>query len=352
MVDTKGGAAGWDAIDEALGRLYPEAEPKHYGTLLKWRLGGRDPLDGISVYAREDHWHFVTYGMSELYAKESEVPDVSGWGFEFTLRLAIISDEEPPVWALNFLQNLARYVFSNNNPFAPGHHVDLNGPISLANPDTEIRAITFVDDPELGVIDTPHGRLRFLQIVGLTLPEYAVIEQWDAQRLLHALAPHIPLFVTDLGRASLTDDPTIAAAIAEGVARYGSSTGSVFVQDATWRSEASPGSDTIRTTISVGANASERIARMLSARLPFGRGLLIDGTDAAVGFQPGERLIITDRGDHFVEIHLPPPILAELIAVLRPTAGTYSLPGAPGLVVRIIRSQIRDQDGTVVAEVG
>ncbi len=196
------------------------------------------------------------------------------------------------------------------------------------------------------------GALRFLQIVGLTLPEYAVIEQWDAQRLLHALAPHMPRFLTDLSRTSLIDDPIIADEIAEGVARDGSSTGSVFVQEATWHQERSPGSDTVRTTISIGANAAERIARILAARLPFGRGLLVDGTNEAIGFQSGERLVITDRGDHFVEIHLPQPILAELTALLRPTAGTYSVPGAPDLVLRINKSQIRGQDGTVVAEVG
>ena len=40
-------APGWDAIDAALDRLYPGIEPKHYATLLKWSLGGPDPLDGI-----------------------------------------------------------------------------------------------------------------------------------------------------------------------------------------------------------------------------------------------------------------------------------------------------------------
>ena len=44
---------------------------------------------GISIYRAEDppHWHFVTYGFSELYSKESDDPAVSGWGFELTFRL-------------------------------------------------------------------------------------------------------------------------------------------------------------------------------------------------------------------------------------------------------------------------
>ena len=59
---------GWDAITQESERVYPgQDNPKHYGTLISWRLGGNDPLDGISIYDGGDYWHFVTYGLSELY---------------------------------------------------------------------------------------------------------------------------------------------------------------------------------------------------------------------------------------------------------------------------------------------
>jgi suppressor of fused len=338
---------GWSAIDAALERLYPGVEPKHYGTIIKWRLGGPDPLDGISVYERDDHWHYVSYGMSELYEKESGDPDESGWGFEFTFRLARTPGEtEAPLWAANLLQNLARYVFGSGNPFGPGHHLDVSGPISLDHPDTAIRAITFTDDPELGVIDTPHGRLRFLQVVGLTLEEYATIERWDATGVLDALRPHLPLLVTDVARGDLTTAPDVAAAIEEGARRDGSSTGALYVQDASWART----NGTV--TLTFGAHAAPRIARVLAARLPFGRNLLVDAADGGTGFLPGERLEVTDLGDGYVEVQLPPAVLTELTDVLRPTAGTYRLTSAPDLVVRIVKSQIRNQDGTVVNEIG
>ena len=38
-------SVGWDAIDEALLKVYPEQEPRHYGPVLKFMLGGEDPLD-------------------------------------------------------------------------------------------------------------------------------------------------------------------------------------------------------------------------------------------------------------------------------------------------------------------
>ena len=84
-------------------------------------MGGRDPLDGISVCKRVaplPHRHFVTSGLSELYAKESDDPATSGHGFELTLRLACKPDDaEPPAFACRFLQNLARSVFETGNVF-------------------------------------------------------------------------------------------------------------------------------------------------------------------------------------------------------------------------------------------
>ena len=63
-------ANGWDSITNLCDKVYPNQEnPKHYGTLISWRLGGNNPLQGISVYDGGDYWHFITYGLSELYEK-------------------------------------------------------------------------------------------------------------------------------------------------------------------------------------------------------------------------------------------------------------------------------------------
>ena len=85
-------APGWDAIDKLCDKVYPnQKNPKHYGTMIKWIFGGNDPLDGISVYDGGDYWHFITYGLSELYEKESEDKEWSGYGMEFTLKLKKIT---------------------------------------------------------------------------------------------------------------------------------------------------------------------------------------------------------------------------------------------------------------------
>src|SRR5262245_16129374 len=112
-------APGWDAIEAAFRPIYGDQEPKHYGTIIRASLGGPDPLDGISAYKRDDgspHWHFVSLGLTELYSKETDDPKVSGYGFELTFRLACRPDDkDPPIWALNLLQNLARHVFQSGN---------------------------------------------------------------------------------------------------------------------------------------------------------------------------------------------------------------------------------------------
>jgi hypothetical protein len=340
-------APGWAAIDSALGRLYPDVEPQHLGTLLKWSLGGPDPLDGISIYERADHWHFVSYGMSELYTKESQYEEESGWGFEFTFRVArAAEDTDPPVWAANFLQNLARYVFASGNPFAVGHHMDLNGPISLSTPDTAIRAVTFAEDPELEPVDTSHGKLVFLQIIGLTLAEYGAIEQWDAGKVLAALEKNLPLLVTDLSREDLTKEPETAAAIAEGSLRDGSSTGSLFVEQSSW-TELPDG-----IALIFGANAAERVGRILNARLPFGRGLAVDSADGGVWFRLGDTVATAKASEGIREITLSTEALTELTSRLRPVAGVYPLTTAPGVQVEIVKSHIRDPEGNLVFEVG
>ncbi len=162
-------APGWSAIDRALNQLYPQQKPKHFGTVVPAALGGQDPLNGVSAYLRMDplpHWHYITYGFSDLFVKESPDPDTSGYGFELTFRLACSDDStEPPTWPIGLLQNLARYVFKSGNVLADGHWMNANGPIALET-DTLICSLGFINDPELKGIDTPHGHLDFLQLVG------------------------------------------------------------------------------------------------------------------------------------------------------------------------------------------
>ena len=107
---------GWDAITNECKRVYKNQDnPIHYGTLISWDLGGDDPLEGISVYESEEYYHFVTYGLTELYDKSSSNKDVSGYGMEFTLKLKKdnYENEEAEIKGIcGIFQTIARMTFT------------------------------------------------------------------------------------------------------------------------------------------------------------------------------------------------------------------------------------------------
>jgi hypothetical protein len=344
---------GWDAITAALERLYPGQEPKHYATALKWMFGGPDPLDGVSVWKRMEpvpHWHYLSYGLSELYAKESGDADTSGYGFELTFRLACEPDEaEPPAWAINFLQNLARYVFKSGNVFDDGHWMTANGPIALER-ETLICSMGFVFDPELPAIDTPNGRMRFLQVVGLTEDEERACKRWDTRKLLDALLPAMPLWVTDLARPSLLDDPEVRRRVEEGAARDGSSSGFLFTDVLGWETSKrllrAPVAE-----ITIGARQVDELIALLPLRLPFGRGFHFASRERALAFEHGETDRVTEE-DGKLTLHLSDATVRELARTLKPVAGTYEVPGFGAVRWKVQKTTIRDPQGNVVRTVG
>ena len=65
-------SSGFNAIENHFGKLYPkEVNPKHFCPVVAWRFGGNDPLDEIDIYNGDEYYHFVTFGLSELYEKEN-----------------------------------------------------------------------------------------------------------------------------------------------------------------------------------------------------------------------------------------------------------------------------------------
>lgn len=203
-------AVGWLEIDKKMIALYGEQNPRHYAPPVHYILGGQDPLDGTSIYDsnnQEFHRHFISYGMSELYYNEEAAGgEFSKWGFEFTFRLKPFDeDENDPIWAINMMNNLARYVYESGKYFEPNHFIPANGPIRLESKENiDIVGIAFTVDPELGVIETPHGEVTFLQLVGITSKELERLEAnpktGEVEKLLDELRKDNPLLITDLMR--------------------------------------------------------------------------------------------------------------------------------------------------------
>lgn len=206
-------APGWDAISDALRDLYSGAEPlADFAPVHPYALGGPDPLDGVRIYGCHEprpHWHMVSCGLSELYGKETDDPEVSGWGIEFSIRVARGSaDDVPPKWAAALLQQLAKYVISQR-PFAPGHTIHVapgtfnDSPAQEEATPTLLAALAFALDPELGVIDTVNGTVAFLQVAALTEAEYAGAQGGNAPAALERVERDVPLHIVDRDRPSM-----------------------------------------------------------------------------------------------------------------------------------------------------
>src|SRR6476659_3851172 len=159
---------GWDAITAAVEALYPGSTPVHVAPGSGVHFGSG--VQGISAYPTSaGHWHYVTYGLSELWAKESADLEQSGFGYEFTIRVPRSNHEErPPEWPFNLAEQLARSVRGGADYWI-GHRLDLGGQIDGRA--SRLTAIAFVLDPQLGSIDTLNGKVTFLQLFGITHDE-------------------------------------------------------------------------------------------------------------------------------------------------------------------------------------
>ena len=200
-VDTR----GWDAITEAFEKLYPgQDDPLHFGTLIPWQLGGNDPLRGISVYDGGDYFHFVSYGLSELYEKENEDPEWSGYGFEFTLKLKKVglADEDAEIRTIcGIFQTLARLTFQNGEIFQPDEYIYTGQTEGMDNRQQSALTgfITALD--EAGEIVTPNGKVQFVKLIGATDAELKAL--YEKKITVKEIAEKIGSDMTDYTRVSV-----------------------------------------------------------------------------------------------------------------------------------------------------
>ena len=342
-------APGMTAIASALANLYGyHVRPVHWGTQSPMRAGGEDPLDGVSAFPSPsgEHWHYVTYGLTELYEGEASFPfqpGVSGFGFELTFRLARLPGEDAPSWPVLMLQRLARYVFRSANVFRSGDHMALNAP--MGDRPSAIEGALFTLDPELKPLDTARGEVRFLQVVGITADELEAVKDWRCEGFLELMSRRNPQLVTDLRRPSLMHDPVFAHACREGARQEGSSHGSSFASMVRWE-ETNRGLE-----LTVGAIAVPDLLRALRLRLPFNRPFRLHGRRGSVRFVPGLSAGWAQEGRELV-LHVPWDAAAALAEALAPRRGRYECHAFPGLKVVVRPTDVRGPRGELVRVIG
>jgi hypothetical protein len=196
-------APGWDALDGVFTSAFAGQEPHHWAT--DNALPAQDGIWGISAYREGDAWFYVTYGFSDVFdlfrspnedSGEADGIKWSGFGFELTMRVNS-GDPVPPVWPVELLNKLGKYVYQTRGGFEHGHRLDPGGPITGGNPPTRLTALAFATDGEFGPIDTPLGRVEFVTTVGITADELAHMKATSTDAVLAELKQQSPSLVTD-----------------------------------------------------------------------------------------------------------------------------------------------------------
>ncbi|KAK7109117.1 suppressor of fused homolog [Littorina saxatilis] len=233
---------GLEAIYSACRRLYPDQpNPLQVTALVKYWLGGPDPLDYISMYSNPGdparqippHWHYISFGLSDLHG-DGRVHDTgggtdgpSGFGFELSMRLKREPEEtNPPTWPAALMQALARYVFQSENVLCSGDHVSWHTP--LDGSESRVQHMLMTEDAQLQPITAPFGVVNFIQIVGVCGEELKAAQHWNGPGVIELLRSKPtaggPWLVTDMrrGETIFELDPQLSDRVEQGIEQEGS----------------------------------------------------------------------------------------------------------------------------------
>lgn len=349
---------GWDAIVAAFERLYPEqTDPWVVAPDVARADGGDDPLEAVAIYGASEpvpHWHYVGMGMTELYdveqASEVEVTEgvaYSGYGVELTFRLADPAagpEGTPPTWPVRMMQALARVVFDSGTVYVVGDRVNTKRPL---HGESALVGVSFAADPELPPLETPSGRVEFLQVVGITRDELRDLGAWGDPAYLEIMRQHVPGLVTDLGRPELASIPAAEAAIQDAIAAGGDA-GELFVEGM------EIDFDEQDVILTLPQPVVEMVGRTIGLRTPYGKELQLMSPDATVAFLPVDwpsdvsaALLAPGEG----EIHLTGEQAASVVEHVKPEEGIYTVPGVVGLVWRVVPGS-QDADAPLAEPAG
>lgn len=201
--------SGWDAITAEARRIYPNQDnPKHYGTLIRWSMGGPDSLDGISIYDGGDYWHFVTYGLSELYEKVSTDKEYSGFGMEFTFKLKKdnYENEESEIRGIcSWLQQIASASYTNGEIFNVYEYLYTAKDDGIdSRKKSNLTGFITIPDTDFKSIDTENGKVDFVEFIGVTNDELLALKNKELS--VEELYKKLQSDVTDYNRKSVLNN--------------------------------------------------------------------------------------------------------------------------------------------------
>ncbi len=206
LLEEESKGSGWAAITATFEATYPgQKKPRHLGANSSRRSGGQQPLEAISVYDGGDYWHFVTYGLSDVYDESlKENPKTSSFGMEFTYKLKKQEDDvekEVIIGTANLLQTLAGLTVNQGDIFKPYDYLYTGQTEGIdVHQKSQLTGFICVLDPDIKGVDTPNGRVEFIEFIGMTDAELKTLSDRESVRALYKKLPR-PL--TDYRRKSL-----------------------------------------------------------------------------------------------------------------------------------------------------
>lgn len=171
---------GMEVIDNAVERVYPsELIHTNYVPMIRWDLGGPDPLDRVTIYDGGDYYKYVTYGLTELYDKKSKDLKKNGFGMEFTFKLKkdAYKDEERELKnVVGILQTLARSTKEDGEIFKPYEYIYTGQTVGMdIERKSNIVGFITIPDRELKPAYSAYGRADFIAFIGVTEQELQAV---------------------------------------------------------------------------------------------------------------------------------------------------------------------------------
>lgn len=296
---------GRNGIESALDGLYPKAKD--------WRFAGPDNGDDRPAIAEfevyrstksPDHWHYLTYGLSEIGEKESDDPKESGWGIELTMRVKAGDETAPPPWPMHVLNRLAEYVWESGNPFSVNHVMRVPG-LPVKDTQSQLTSVAFVADAELGTINTSNGKVLFLQAYGITRDEEELLARWDTEKFLAEIGTKNPRWVTELERDSYLSDSLLGPKFEESAKREGSQRSVEFITTLEMDRKVDD-KGVCNITWAIDPTDREILARALRYRLGYGKKLQIFSSEPAleIAFSPSDEFSLKCE-DKILSVGIP-----------------------------------------------
>ena len=194
--------AGWQAITDAFLLSYPgQDKPRQLSASPSRLEGGNSSLEGINVYDAGDYWHFVTYGLSDVYDQGT---DATSFGMEFTYKLKKHPDdkeEEVIIGTANLLKSLASLTREKGELFGPYEYVYTGQTEGIdVHQQSLLTGFICVPDDTVEKIQTSNEEVRFIQFVGVTDAELRSLTDSQSVQRLYS---EIPDFITDYRRQSV-----------------------------------------------------------------------------------------------------------------------------------------------------